>query len=784
MLELEKELNKSQLEAVTFTDGPLLVIAGAGSGKTRVLTYKVAYLLENGYKPWEILSLTFTNKAAREMNKRIEQLIGEGRTRHVWSGTFHSIFARILRTEAANIGYASDFTIYDTADSQSVIKRIIKEMNLDDKVYKPGRILSCISEAKSRLVLPEAYAADTTMMRRNASRNIGETHTIYKRYDTLLKQSNAMDFDDLLLRTYILFRDHDDIRKKYADRFKYILVDEYQDTNYAQHRIVMQLAPNGGICVVGDDAQSIYSFRGANIGNILGFSDVFKGTKIVKLERNYRSTKNIVRAANSIISHNRQQIHKDVYSEESEGEKIKLISAYSDREEGIIVAKFIDSLHHREHIEFNDIAILYRTNAQSRSLEEALRDKGIPYRIYSGLSFYQRKEIKDVIAYLRLIVNPHDDEALRRIINYPARGIGNTTVGKLQIAATDNGCSLWEACEHPLEMGADLNKGTLSKVENFLQLIREFQEKEKEPDIVETAKYVIIQSGIQKDLLTDEDSESKQQNVNELLASIAQFAEDRKEMSGEENVSLSKYLTEVSLLTDADNKDDGTSKVTLMTVHAAKGLEYDTVFVTGMEEGLFPSESHQVSTIETEEERRLFYVAVTRAKRRCILTWCKNRFRYGRTEVCEPSPFLDEIDSTCLEKTQNKIGGQEKFMDTLKSRTGSGSLSLFGNRSSKTNNWHRTTDAARPSNTSPTRSTFGLQRIKSTNTTAKSVNSISTPNGIVSIGQRIAHDRFGEGRLKIIQEDGQNSKITVDFDNVGEKTLLIKYAKFRILDKP
>ncbi len=781
MLELEKELNKSQLEAVTLTDAPLLVIAGAGSGKTRVLTYKVAYLLENGYKPWEILSLTFTNKAAREMNRRIEQLIGEGRTRHIWSGTFHSIFARILRQEAANIGYSPNFTIYDTTDSQSVIRRIVKEMGLDDKTYKPARILSCISEAKSRLVLPDAYAADTAIMRRNAARNISETHRIYKRYNELLQQSDAMDFDDLLLMTFLLFRDHDDIRRKYADRFRYILVDEYQDTNYAQHRIVMQLAPGGCICVVGDDAQSIYSFRGANIGNILSFSDQFKDTKIVKLERNYRSTKNIVRAANSIIAHNKRQIHKDVFSEETEGEKIKVISAYSDKEEAIIVSKFIGNYHLRDHTELNDIAILYRTNAQSRAIEEALRDKNIPYRIYSGLSFYQRKEIKDVIAYLRLIINPHDDEALRRVINYPARGIGSTTLGKLQQAASDNGCSLWEACQHPTEMGADLNKGTLGKLGIFLQLIDDFREKEKTLDIVEATKYVVTTSGIQNDLLTDDDSESKRQNVDELLASIAHFAEERREMSGEESASLSQYLTEVSLLTDTDKTDDGSPKVTLMTVHAAKGLEYDTIFITGMEEGLFPSESHFASSAELEEERRLFYVAVTRAKKRCILTWCKNRFRYGKTEICDPSPFLDEIDASCLDKSSKTEGaGKNVFMNSTGSY-GTGSFSIFGTRSSKSNNWHRATGSSSSGGTVPPRSTTGLQRLRKSDDTARNVDSISTPNGIVSVGQRIEHGRFGEGRVKTIEEEGSNSKITVVFDNVGEKKLLIKYAAFRII---
>ncbi|MBP3227613.1 MAG: UvrD-helicase domain-containing protein, partial [Bacteroidaceae bacterium] len=652
-IDFPSQLSPAQWEAVQYCDGPSLVIAGAGSGKTRMLTYKIAYLIHCGLKPWAILALTFTNKAAREMNGRIEALLGDGSTEGMWSGTFHSIFARILRREAEAIGYTQRFTIYDADDSKTLIKQIIKRRGLDDKKYRPGRIASRISDAKNRLVVPDAYLADADQRKRDLVSDIPETGSIYAEYQRTLRAADAMDFDDLLLNTFLLFRDRDDIRRRYRERFGYILVDEYQDTNYAQHRIVTQLAdsPQSRICVVGDDAQSIYSFRGANIDNILGFTKQYEGCRLFKLERNYRSTKTIVRAAASIIANNKRQIPKTVYSEEAEGDRLRVIDAANDKEESAKVAKIIQRLHGAEHEGWETMAVLYRTNAQSRSFEDAFSERGIPYRVYGGLSFYQRKEIKDLIAYMRLLVNPNDDVAFRRVINVPARGIGQTTVTRLAEAAAGAACSLWEAAEHAEQLQAGLSTATLRKVHGFLALLVSLRERLETVSALALATAVLNESGLAQELAADKsvEGETRQENVDSLFGAIAQYEEDHRKAHPDAPIApLTDYLESVALLTDADRRDDGTPRVTVMTIHAAKGLEFDTVFVTGLEDGLFPANNSYIDPREREEERRLFYVAVTRAGKRCYLTHADKRFRFGKTEACLPSPFLDEIAGDCL----------------------------------------------------------------------------------------------------------------------------------------
>lgn len=608
-----EELNESQRNAVLYNDGPSLVIAGAGSGKTRVLTYKIAYLLEQGYQPWSILALTFTNKAAREMKERIARRVGE-EARYLWMGTFHSIFSRILRSEAHVIGFTSNFTIYDSSDSKSLIKSIVKEMHLDDKTYKPGMIQSRISNAKNHLVLPDAYASNADLYQNDVNAKVPATRDIYHRYWERCRQSDAMDFDDLLVYTYLLFRDHPEIRQKYAGQFRYVLVDEYQDTNFAQHSIVLQLTKeHQHVCVVGDDAQSIYSFRGANIDNILKFTQLYKGAKLFKLEQNYRSTQTIVCAANSLIEKNSEQIRKEVFSEKAKGEPIGVFNAYSDVEEGEIVANQILRLRSREHYSYNDFAILYRTNAQSRIFEEALRKHNLPYKIYGGLSFYQRKEIKDIISYFRLAVNPNDEEAFKRVVNYPARGIGDTTLNKIIDAATQNHVSLWKVLEEPLTYGVSVNKGTHAKLQGFREVIENFIREAAEKNAYEAGTLIVRQSGIMNEIYQSNDPEnlSRQENIEELINGMHDFCATREE-EGNENVRLTDFLSEVSLLTDQDSDKEGDAeKVTLMTIHSAKGLEFKNVFVVGLEENLFPSALSLNSYKELEEERRLFYVAIT-----------------------------------------------------------------------------------------------------------------------------------------------------------------------------
>ncbi|MDD6553037.1 MAG: 3'-5' exonuclease [Prevotellaceae bacterium] len=646
--ELLSQLNPAQRAAVEYIDGPSLVIAGAGSGKTRVLTYKIAYLLQKGLQPWSILALTFTNKAANEMKERIGRLVDPTLARQLHMGTFHSIFARILRVEALHIGFKQNFTIYDEADSRSLLKAIIKELGLDDKKYKPATVHSRISMAKNRLCLPDNYLNDSDQRMQDQRQQIPEVGKIYGLYCERCRQANAMDFDDLLVYTYLLFKDHEDIRQKYSRHFKFVLVDEYQDTNWVQQCITLQLTKEQQrLCVVGDDSQSIYSFRGANIDNILGFQKQYPGTKLFKLEQNYRSTQRIVAAANSLISHNQRQIPKEVFSENAEGDKIHLCPAYSDREEAAIVCKEIRQLHRQEDCHWSDFAILYRTNAQSRSFEEELRRQEIPYRIFGGLSFYQRKEIKDIIAYFRLVANTDDEEAFKRIINYPARGIGNTTVARIAAAAAAGGVSFWAVITEPARYQLNVNRGTMAKLAAFRDLISSFQQRLAVDDAYTLGKDIIETSGISKDIYSGKDADalSRQENLEEFMNSLQSFVADQEETEGEGHALLTDFLQQVSLLTDLDS-DDGTDadRMTLMTIHAAKGLEFPTVFVVGLEENIFPSLMSLDSPRQLEEERRLLYVAITRAERHCYLTYARNRWRYGTMQIDEPSRFLRDID--------------------------------------------------------------------------------------------------------------------------------------------
>lgn len=757
-----EQLNQSQREAVMYCDGPELVIAGAGSGKTRVLTYKIAYLLDQDYPPQSILALTFTNKAAREMKERIAAITGFSEARRLWMETFHSIFSRILRVEAAALGYTSNFTIYDTADTKSLIRSIIKEMQLDDKVYKPGLVLNRISSAKNALVTWQAYEQSKELIQYDIDSRVPLLREIYKRYQNRCLQADAMDFDDLLLQTNILFRDRPEILDKYRSFFRYILVDEYQDTNYAQHLIVQRLAEiHKRICVVGDDAQSIYSFRGANIDNILQFQHIYPNCKVFKLERNYRSTQNIVNAANSLIDKNKQQIRKEVYSEKEPGSKLFLLDTYSDYEEGYSVAsRILEMRVEGKGYEYADFAILYRTNAQSRIIEEALRKKNIPYKIYGGLSFYQRKEIKDVIAYLRLIVNPHDEEALKRIINYPARGIGDTTVQKIVGKATENGVSLWEVIARPLDYALPVHSGTLNKLAGFRELIERFREQNETLPADEIVKVVIKESGIVHELIDDRSVEgiSKYENLQELLGGVTEFTQIRRE-EGSEEVTLADFLSEVSLLTDQDNdKNENANRVTLMTVHAAKGLEFRNVFVVGLEEDLFPSLMSKDNPRAIEEERRLFYVAITRAEENCVITYARSRFRNGKSMICSPSRFLKDIDDEYL-RLPASVEEEDKEP-------------VF--RSPMRQTQPQTTPAwQRPVEQRP------LTRMEKavTNNSSAPADDLSG----LSIGTQVEHKQFGRGEVVGMEGNGGNAKATIEFRNVEKKTLLLKYARLAIL---
>lgn len=777
MEEYLNKLNESQREAVEYNEGPSLVIAGAGSGKTRVLTYKIAYLVHLGVAPQSILALTFTNKAAREMKERIAAITGDQTARRLWMGTFHSIFSRILRYEAEHIGYPSNFTIYDTTDSKSLLKAIIKEMQLDDKVYRLGMVQSRISNAKNALVTWKAYEQSKELMQHDIDSKVPLLREIYKRYQNRCQQAGAMDFDDLLLQTNILFRDHPQVLEKYRSFFQFVLVDEYQDTNFAQHLIVQRLCEqHRRICVVGDDAQSIYSFRGANIDNILQFKNQYPGCRIFKLERNYRSTQNIVNAANSLIHKNKEQIHKNVYSEKEEGSKVRISASYSDYEEGYAVASAINELRLRKGYDYADFAILYRTNAQSRILEEALRKRGIPYKIYGGLSFYQRKEIKDIISYLRLIVNPHDEEAFKRVINYPSRGIGDTTVNKVISAATENNVSLWTVLNAPIDYALPINSGTAKKLTDFREMIERFIEQNTRLSAEEMAAIVVKESGIVSSLFQDRSVEgiSKQENLQELLKGIAEFCELRRE-EGVEQVSLADFLSEVSLLTDQDNdKDEQANKVTMMTVHAAKGLEFKNVFVVGLEEELFPSSMSKDNPRAVEEERRLFYVAITRAEENCVLTYAKSRFRNGQSAMCSPSRFLKDIDVRFLDVPADSSA------DTFAAARERFQRPAFTSPFQQP----RAVEKEEPSFISPVAQALQRQCLTKVETTTSTPASSSAPASDLSglrVGAKVRHDRFGEGEVIAIEGDGGNAKATVAFTHFGQKQLLLKFARLTII---
>lgn len=850
-MDLLNDLNEAQRAAVEYIDGPSLVIAGAGSGKTRVLTYKIAYLLSQGMKPWSIMALTFTNKAAREMKERIGKLVGNDLAQHLYMGTFHSIFSRILRAEAEHIGFNNNFTIYDESDSRSLIKAIVKEMGLDDKKYKPAAVHAKISMAKNNLMSAAAYESDAAIFEQNKRAQIPEVGKIFVAYVQRCKQANAMDFDDLLTLTYQLFREHEDIRHKYAARFDYVLVDEYQDTNHVQMSIVMQLCQEKQrVCAVGDDSQSIYSFRGANIDNILNYQRQFQGTRLFKLEQNYRSTQTIVEAANSLIKHNRNQIPKDVFSENAKGEKIQYKPAYSDKEEAVIVAKDVKRIRREDGCQYSDFAILYRTNAQSRSFEEEFRKQGIPYRIYGGLSFYQRKEIKDIIAYFRLVANPDDEEAIKRIINYPARGIGATTVLKIADCAHQNQVSFWEVIGAPEQYGLAVNKGTMNKLETFRLLISSFIERAQTTDVYELGDAIIKESGISQDIMSGKDADdlARQENLEEFLSGMSAFVEERREEGRFDELFLKDYLQDVALLTDADSDGDKDEpRVSLMTVHAAKGLEFPTVFVVGLEENIFPSPLSAASLRELEEERRLLYVAITRAEKHCILTNAKNRWRYGKMEFDNPSRFIDEIDGKLID-CQDEAGGS-LFGSMSESRLGSRSGSMFGSRADSMSDqpeWARAQrprkpweDAEQPryssryQNSKPVASQFvadpkpslfddepetsrtsgrsslsegNFKSVRALNAAKRYMETHSshpassgTGSSAVSVsssaassagssscglqeGMKIEHQRFGRGTVLKIEGTGENTKATVEFVHSGTKQLLLKYAKFTVVD--
>ena len=786
---LLEELNESQRRAVEYCDGPQLVIAGAGAGKTRVLTYKIAYLMDHhGLKPWNILALTFTNKAAREMRERIGKLVGEEQARRLYMGTFHSIFSRILRREAEHIGFNGNFTIYDESDSRSLIKTIIKELNLNDKVYKPTTVHNRISMAKNHLILATDYAQDRAALQRDYEQRMPAISEIYTVYTARCRQANALDFDDLLAYTYVLFNEHEDIRQKYAAQFAYVLVDEYQDTNSAQQRIVWQLTKERqSVCVVGDDAQSIYGFRGANIDNILEFTKIYDNALQFKLERNYRSTQRIVQAANSLIKHNQRQIPKDIYSRNDEGERLILKKAYSDKEEALIVGKDIKRIRKAENCEYSDFAILYRTNAQSRSFEEAFRKENIPYRIYGGLSFYQRKEIKDIIAYFRLVANPDDEEAIKRIINYPARGIGDTTVAKVAEAAMRNGVSLWCVVGNPMHYGLNVNKGTATKLLQFHGMISSFAQHLETEDAYTLGAEIIQQSGIYKDLYSESTPEAlaRQENLEEFLSGMQEFVEAGKEEDRADGVSLVSFLQEVSLLTDLDSDDDKEKhRVSLMTVHSAKGLEFPTVFVVGLEENIFPSPMATGSKRELEEERRLLYVAITRAERHCILTCARNRYRYGKMEFDTPSRFISDIDPKLLKVEENG----EPTIDTFRSNRGMQNsrpvASQFVADPRPRITGHREEPPADPFS-----SRFKRTYVQSGGNLRRLSDAVKSPVGkeaptakpALSEGNVIEHERFGIGNVLRVEGTGENTKATVQFRNAGTKQLLLKFARYKII---
>ncbi|MBN2639687.1 MAG: UvrD-helicase domain-containing protein [Bacteroidales bacterium] len=752
-----KGLNKEQYNAVVNTDGPVMVIAGAGSGKTRVLTFRVAHLLQKGIDPFNILALTFTNKAAREMKERVIKLIGDGEARNVWMGTFHSVFAKILRFEGQHLGYPSNFTIYDSDDTKKLIKNIITDMKLDPKTYAPNFVRARISMAKSHLIGPEEYANNTEITEADKSGAKPLIKDIYKTYNLRLKRSDAMDFDDLLFNTYILFRDFAEVLYKYQQKFKYIMVDEYQDTNHAQYLIVKKLAANTeNICVVGDDAQSIYAFRGANIQNILNFRKDYPDYKLFKLEQNYRSTKVIVEAANKIIGFNKDQIKKTVWTENDEGNKIGLIRATSDNEEGKLVADAIFTAKMTEQRHNSDFAILYRTNAQSRAMEEALRKINIPYRIYGGQSFYSRKEIKDLLAYFRLVINHNDEDALQRAINTPARGIGKTTMERLIVVADENNVSLWEVVNAPGKYGTQLNSGTATKLANFATMIKSFAVEMKKKEAYEVAQLIANTTGLVR-MYREEDTPeglSRVENIEELLNGVKEFSErgaEANEGDLEFQGTLAEFMQDVALLTDADQDDDDNDKVSLMTIHAAKGLEFPYVFIVGLEENLFPSIQSISTRAELEEERRLFYVALTRAETKATLSFAESRYRWGQFTITEPSRFLDEVDEALLE-TPLRSGFKQQ------------------------------TERIRTENTipkTPEPSRRNLKPIDNSQVQDKAFTGDDT--GALAPGMDVEHIKFGRGKVISVEGNGPNQKATVHFNSVGTKSLLLRFAKLKIV---
>lgn len=820
MQEILSQLNDSQRKAVEYLDGPQLVIAGAGSGKTRVLTYKIAYLISQGMQPWHILALTFTNKAAKEMKERIANIVGDEAAIKLNMGTFHSVFARILRTEADHIGYTSQFTIYDEADSRSLLKNIAKELGLDDKVYKPATVHKHISLAKNKLTSPEAYATDRYIAERDDRAQIPKTSDIYRIYQQRLQQANAMDFDDLLVLTFRLLSDNETIRRKYAERFGYVLVDEYQDTNYAQQRILTLLTrENQRICVVGDDYQSIYAFRGANIDNILDFQNQYPHALLFKLERNYRSTQTIVDAANSVMKNNRRQIPKQVYSENEQGEQIDVVLAYSDKEEAAVVCNRMKKLMWQENLSYSDFAILYRANALGRGFEEEFRKQNIPYTIYGGQSFYQRKEIKDVMAYFRLVANPNDEEAFRRVVNYPTRGIGATTIQKLANASVDNGVSFWQLLENPTHYRLDLNKGTLAKLDRFRVLIDSFVVEATATDAYTLGKDILKNSGIMADLATDTttEGETRRENIDAFISSIHDFVEAQREEGKDADIYLSNYLQEVSLLSDleTDDTEQSQERVSLMTIHAAKGLEFNTVFIVGVEDSIFPSQMSMDSPRGLEEERRLMYVAMTRAEKHCIITHVKSRFRYGRMEFMNPSMFLAEINSKYVNSSgqgtsslRNSRRNDDYEIDTpYRGAYGwDNGAPRFGNRMQnnrpvadrfvadpkpKITNGNRREEAVDPFSDNFKKllatSSGNFKKVATAMsnggriTQANSSQYNNTSSSSLKPGNTIEHQRFGIGRVVSVDGQGENTKAVVEFENVGTKQLLLKFAKYKLL---
>jgi DNA helicase-2/ATP-dependent DNA helicase PcrA len=762
------ELNPEQRKAVEHTKGPVMVIAGAGSGKTRVLTYRIAHMILTGVDSFSIISLTFTNKAAKEMKERISKIVGPSESRNIWMGTFHSVFARILRSEATLLGYPSNFTIYDSDDSKSLIKRIIKEFNLDDKVYKPNLVLSRISAAKNNLISANNYVNNSVIQTEDSQSRKPELGRIFQSYEKRCFQSGAMDFDDLLYKTNILFRDHASVLLKYQDKFRYILVDEYQDTNFSQYLILKKLAARfENICVVGDDAQSIYSFRGANIQNILNFQKEYSDAKVFKLEQNYRSTQNIVKAANGLIAKNTEQIKKDVWTENTEGEKIKIIKTLSDNEEGYEVANDIFFRRGNEQRANSDFAILYRTNSQSRSIEEALRKKDIPYRIYGGLSFYHRKEIKDLLAYFRLAINPKDEEAVKRIINYPKRGIGKTTLDKILLAASQHEKSVLEVVKNPLKFGVHLSPSVIGKLNSFSKLIDTYHDIIEKGDAYDIASKISSSSGVLKELYIDKSIEgvTRYDNIQELLSGIKEFAEqDTIEEGidlpdGNEQRTLGVYMQDIALLTDTDKNKNENDVVSLMTIHASKGLEFPYVYIVGMEENLFPSQLSINSRTELEEERRLFYVALTRAKIKATLSFSTTRYRWGNLTYAEPSRFLQELDVQYIDQIEEKKSKSNSSFDFVKEAKNMGL-----NERSSTLNFKKTQNLKRVVNSSSTPSNFE-----------------GTDLSGLKKGDQVIHQRFGKGTVLELEGNSPNKKATVDFEEVGSKSLLLKFAKLQIL---